>query len=128
MPQVWSQLSQAPTVKRAPERSSLSIRSPPKRTTVPGLPRMPAELAGLAVTSGGTSPFLIHHSRYSARAQTRPGGPQGGSSGQHDGCAPQQPIPSSAGVQQPAPWGTPAGAPADVAAGWPAAPTGDSTE
>src|SRR5262249_51001085 len=42
---------------------------------------MPAVPAGLAVTSGGAGAFLIHHSRYSALAQARPGDDGGPSEG-----------------------------------------------
>jgi hypothetical protein len=78
IPVVWAQFSQAPKVKRPPERASSLTRSSPKRTLVPGLPKTPASAngvpTGLVVNSGGKWSPLVHHSRYSALAHTRPGG------------------------------------------------------
>src|SRR4051794_36643711 len=70
-------------VNRPPEKAPWSRSWSPNNTTVPGLPRKPtstAPVAGLTnvpvVSSAGMRSFLTHHNRYSARAQTRPGGPQ----------------------------------------------------
>src|SRR3954454_20939688 len=70
-------------VNRPPEKAPWSRSWSPNSTTVPGLPRKPtstAPVAGLTnvpvVNSAGMWSFLTHHNRYSARAQTRPGGPQ----------------------------------------------------
>src|SRR4051794_38887274 len=43
---------------------------------VPGAPRTPNEPGVPVVTSGGRWLSLIHHARYSALTQKRPGGPQ----------------------------------------------------
>src|SRR5262245_5302892 len=91
---VCSQSNQKPALKRPPERSSLSIGAPPKSTTGPGFPRMPAEPGGLAVTSGGTLVSLIHQSKYSPRTQNRPSGPQGSVQGAHGGCPQEATSPS----------------------------------
>src|SRR5205823_3328972 len=83
-PFVRQSSSHAPTVNRPPEKAPLSRSWSPNSKVVPGLPRKPtstAPVAGLTnvpvVKSGGTWSFLSHQSKYSARTQTRPSGPQG---------------------------------------------------
>src|SRR5690242_9986641 len=63
---------------------------------------MPSEVAGLVLARGGRGAFLVHHSRYSALNQKRPGGPQGGlraalgasQTGQQEGAWPPHELPS----------------------------------
>ena len=76
-PNVRAALSHTPPVRRNPSRKSLLTRRPPKRTSVIGLPSVPA-LAGAvptgdAVTSGGSGwPDAAQYS-HSKLTHARPG-------------------------------------------------------
>ena len=76
-PTVWFGSNQKPSVKRAPERASMSMLSLPKSVVVPGAPSTPAMErgvpGGLVVMSAGSLASLIAHSRYSALNQTQYG-------------------------------------------------------
>ena len=70
---------QPPKRIRNPWRSSSRISSLPNKISVPSTPRTPASSrgvpGGLRVTSGGMSMPSVHHSKYSGRIHSHPGGP-----------------------------------------------------